>query len=212
MKLKLYSTDGQATTKKIEAVDSVFGIEPNEHVVYLAVKAELNNLRQGSVKTKSRAEVSGGGKKPFKQKGRGGARAGSTRSPIWVGGGHTFAISPKVYNMSLPKKVRRLARRSVLSDKAKSDSIFVIDEFKFDSPKTKDMIALLETLKIADKKLLILTSAFNEAMILSGRNLKNVAIIEAAFVSAYDLIDNEAILMDKASVEILNAQLAVKGN
>ena len=209
MKLKLYSADGQATAKKIEAVDSVFGIEPNEHVVYLAVKAELNNLRQGSVKTKSRAEVSGGGKKPFKQKGRGGARAGSTRSPIWVGGGHTFAISPKVYSMSLPKKVRRLARRSVLSDEAKSDSIFVIDEFKFDGPKTKSMIALLETLKIADKKLLILTSAFDEAMMLSGRNLKNVAIIEAAFVSAYDLIDNEAILMDKASVEILNAQLAV---
>jgi len=209
MKLKLYSTDGQATTKKVDAVDSVFGIEPNEHVVYLAVKAELNNLRQGSVKTKSRAEVSGGGKKPFKQKGRGGARAGSTRSPIWVGGGHTFAISPKVYNMSLPKKVRRLARRSVLSDKAKSESILVIDEFKFDSPNTKSMIALLETLKVADKKLLILTSVYDEAMMLSGRNLKNVAIIEAAFVSAYDLIDNEAILMDKASVEILNAQLAV---
>ena len=208
MKLKLYSADGKATQKKVEGVDSVFGIEPNEHVVYLAVKAELNNLRQGSVKTKSRAEVRGGGRKPFKQKGRGGARAGSTRSPIWVGGGHTFAISPKTYNMSLPKKVRRLARRSVLSDKAKMDSIFVVDSFKFDQPKTKDIVALLKTMDLADKKLLILTSAFDEGLMLSGRNMKNVAIIETTFVSAYDLIDNEAILMDKASIEILNKQLA----
>ena len=208
MKLNLYSPDGKPTQKKVDGADTVFGIEPNEHVVYLAVKAELNNLRQGSVKTKSRAEVSGGGKKPWKQKGRGGARAGSTRSPIFVGGGHTFAISPKTYNMALPKKVRRLARRSVLSDKAKMDSIFVIDAFNFDKPKTKDVIALLETMKLADKKLLILTSSFDEGLMLSGRNLKNVAIIETAFVSAYDLIDNEAILMDKASVEILNAQLA----
>ncbi|MCF7921325.1 MAG: 50S ribosomal protein L4 [Candidatus Marinimicrobia bacterium] len=208
MKLKVYSPEGKATQKNVDGLDSVFGIEPNEHVVYLAVKAELNNLRQGSVKTKSRAEVSGGGKKPWKQKGRGGARAGSTRSPIFVGGGHTFAISPKVYSMSLPKKVRRLARRSVLSDKAKSDSIFVVDSFSFDKPRTKDVLALLETLNIADKKLLILTSSFDEGLMLSGRNLKNVAIIETSFVSAYDLIDNEAILMDKASIEILNAQLA----
>ena len=208
MKLKLYSSAGKATQKSVECVDSVFGIEPNEHVVYLAVKAELNNLRQGSVKTKSRAEVSGGGKKPFNQKGRGGARAGSTRSPIWVGGGHTFAISPKTYNMALPKKVRRLARRSVLSDKIKLDSIFVIDAFKLDKPKTKDIITLLDSLKLSGKKLLILTSGFDEGLMLSGRNLKNVAIIETASVSAYDLIDNEAILMDKASVEILNEQLA----
>ncbi len=208
MKLKVYSPEGKQTQKKVDGLDSVFGVEPNEHVVYLAVKAELNNLRQGSVKTKSRAEVSGGGKKPWKQKGRGGARAGSTRSPIFVGGGHTFAISPKTYNMSLPKKVRRLARRSVLSDKVKSDSIIVIDAFNFDKPKTKDVTSLLKALQIADKKLLILTSNFDEGLMLSGRNLKNVAIIETAFVSAYDLIDNEVILMDKASIEILNAQLA----
>lgn len=208
MKLKIYSAAGKATQKTVDCVDTVFGIEPNEHVVYLAVKAELNNLRQGSVKTKSRAEVRGGGRKPFKQKGRGGARAGSTRSPIWVGGGHTFAISPKTYNMSLPKKVRRLARRSVLSDKVKMDSIFVIDSFKFDKPKTKDIVALLDSLKLGDKKLLILTAAYDESLMLSGRNLKNIAIIETASVSAYDLIDNEAILMDKASVEILNTQLA----
>jgi large subunit ribosomal protein L4 len=207
MNFKVYSPAGKATQKKVEAVDTVFGIEPNEHVVYLAVKAELNNLRQGSVKTKSRGEVRGGGKKPWKQKGRGTARSGSTRSPIWVGGGHTFAISPKSYNMALPKKVRRLARRSVLSDKAKSDSIYVVDSFAFDKPRTKDVVALLDSLKLSDKKLLILTSSFDEALMLGGRNLKNVAIIETAYVSAYDLIDNEAILMDKASVEILNTML-----
>jgi large subunit ribosomal protein L4 len=110
--------------------------------------------------------------------------------------------------MALPKKVRRLARRSVLSDKIKMDSIFVIDAFKLDKPKTKDIITLLDSLKLSGKKLLILTSGFDEGLMLSGRNLKNVAIIETASVSAYDLIDNEAILMDKASVEILNEQLA----
>ncbi|MCF7809083.1 MAG: 50S ribosomal protein L4 [Candidatus Marinimicrobia bacterium] len=208
MKLKIYSSAGKATQKSVECVDSVFGIEPNEHVVHLAVKAELNNLRQGSVKTKSRAEVRGGGKKPWKQKGRGTARAGSTRSPIWVGGGHTFAISPKTYNMALPKKVRRLARRSVLSDKIKSESIVVVDAFKFDAPRTKDVVNLLDSLKLSDKKVLILTSVFDENLMLGGRNLMNVAIIETASVSAYDLIDNEAILMDKASIGILNEQLA----
>ena len=207
MKLKLYSPAGKATKKTMDVADSVFGIEPNEHVVYLAVKAELNNLRQGSVKTKSRAEVSGGGKKPWNQKGRGGARAGSTRSPIFVGGGHTFAISPKKYDMRLTKKVKRLARRSVLSDKAKMDALYVIESYSFDKPKTKDVIALLDSLELSGKKLLMLTSAFDEALMLGGRNLKNVAIIEASYASAYDLIDNEAILMDKASVEILNAQL-----
>ena len=208
MKLKIYSSAGKATQKSVECVDSVFGIEPNEHVVHMAVKAELNNLRQGSVKTKSRSEVRGGGKKPWKQKGRGTARAGSTRSPIWVGGGHTFAIYPKTYNMALPKKVRRLARRSVLSDKAKTEAITVIDAFKFDKPQTKDVVKLLDSLKLSGKKLLVLTSEFDENLMLGGRNLKNVAIIETAHVSAYDLIDNEAILMDKASVEILNEQLA----
>ncbi|NQV15493.1 50S ribosomal protein L4 [bacterium] len=207
MKLKMHSPDGKATKKTVDLDDSVFGIEPNEHVVYLAVKAELNNLRQGSVKTKSRAEVRGGGRKPWNQKGRGTARAGSTRSPIWVGGGHTFAISPKVYNMTLPKKVKRLARRSVLSDKVKTDSLFVIESFNFDKPKTKSVIALLDSLNLSGKKLLILTSAFNESLMLGGRNLKNIAILEASYVSAYDLIDNEAILMDKTSVEILNSQL-----
>jgi large subunit ribosomal protein L4 len=207
MKLTLYSSEGKSTQKKIEVADSVFGIEPNEHVVYLAVKAELNNLRQGSVKTKSRAEVSGGGKKPWKQKGRGGARAGSTRSPIFVGGGHTFAISPKNYDMRLTKKVKRLARRSVLSDKAKMEALFVVESFSFDKPKTKDVLALIDSMGLTGKKLLILTSAFDEALMLGGRNIKNVAIIEASFASAYDLIDNEAILMDKASVDILNTQL-----
>jgi len=204
MDLKIYSPAGKATQKKVAALDEVFGIEPNEHVVYLAVKAELNNLRQGSVKTKGRGEVRGGGKKPWKQKGRGSARSGSTRSPVWVGGGHTFAITPKTYNMSLPKKVRRLARRSVLSDKAKSGAIFVVDSFGVDKPRTKDVVTLLDRMKLSDKKLLILTSTFDETLMLGGRNLKNLAIIETAFVSAYDLIDNEAILMDKASVEILN--------
>ena len=208
MKMKLYSPDGKLTSKTLDMADTVFAIEPNEHVVYLAVKAELNNLRQGSVKTKSRAEVSGGGKKPWKQKGRGGARAGSTRSPIFVGGGHTFAISPKNYDMRLTKKVKRLARRSVLSDKAKMDSLFVVESFNFDKPRTKDVITLLDSLQLSGKKLLILTAAFDEGLMLGGRNLKNVAIIEASYASAYDLIDNDAILMDVAAAEILNAQLS----
>jgi large subunit ribosomal protein L4 len=208
MKFKLHTTDGKASQKTVEGVKAVFEIEPNEHVVHLAVKAELNNMRQGSVKTKTRAEVRGGGKKPWKQKGRGTARSGSTRSPIWVGGGHTFAIEPKTYRMRLPKKVRRLARRSVLSDKVKQNAIHVIESFAFEAPKTKDIVKLLTSLDLYGKKLLILTAEFDESLYLSARNLKNVAILEAGYASAYDLIDNEVILMDKAAVTALNEQLA----
>lgn len=208
MKFKLYTADGKASKKTVEGVKTVFEIEPNEHVVHLAVKAELNNMRQGSVSTKSRSDVRGGGKKPWKQKGRGTARSGSTRSPIWVGGGHTFAIDPKVYRMRLPKKVRRLARKSVLSDKAKQNAISVIESFAFDAPKTSQMVELLTSLELYGKKLLILTGEFNDSVYLSARNLKNVAILEAENASAYDLIDNEVILMDQAAVQTLNDQLA----
>ncbi len=208
MKFTIYSPDGKATKKTIEGDPAVFGIEPNEHVVHLAVKAEQTNMRQGSVKTKTRSEVRGGGAKPWKQKGRGTSRAGSRRSPIWVGGGHTFAIEPKNHKMSLPKKVRRLARRSVLSDKASNKAIFVIESFAFDAPKTRQVLDLLTTMELAGKKMLILTAEFNETLYLSGRNIKNLAILEAANASAYDLIDNEVILMDAEAVKTLNEQLA----
>lgn len=208
MKFKLYSSDGKATSKTVEGSKAVFGIEPNEHVVHLAVKAEQNNLRQGTVKTKNRSDVRGGGAKPWKQKGRGTARAGSRRSPIWVGGGHTFAIDPKTYRMRLPKKVRRLARRSVLSDKASNKAIYVIESFQFDAPKTRQVTDLLNAMELSGKKMLMLTADFNENLFLSGRNVKNLAILEAPNASAYDLLDNEVILMDKAAVEALNEQLA----
>jgi len=208
MKFKLYAADGKPTQKTVEGHKSVFEIEPNQHVVHLAVKAEMNNQRQGSVKTKTRAEVSGGGKKPWKQKGRGTARSGSTRSPIWVGGGHTFALAPKVYRMDVPRKMRQLARRSVLSDKARQEAIYVIESLAFDEAKTKKVVELLKAMELDGKKLLILTSDLNETAYLSARNVKNVAILEARYASTYDLIDNEVILMDQGSVEALNQQLA----
>jgi large subunit ribosomal protein L4 len=208
MKLDILKTNGKKAGTKIEAQDSVFAVTPNEHVVYLSVKAELAALRAGTHKTKTRAEVSGGGKKPYKQKGRGGARAGSTRSPIWVGGGHAFALEPRDYSIKLPRKVRQLARRSVLSDKINQNAIIVLDELKVGAPKTKEFLSLLGNLGLTGKKLLILTSYFNEDLYLAGRNIKNIAIIEASSASAYDLIDNEVILTDVASIEILNNMLS----
>ncbi len=208
MKFKLYSADGKATSKTVEGNPAVFGIEPNEHVVHMAVKVEQANLRQGSVKTKNRSEARGGGAKPWRQKGRGVARAGSRRSPIWVGGGHTFALEPKQHRMRLPRKVRKLARRSVLSDKASNQAIYVVEAFRFEAPGTKQFTQLLDAMELNGKKMLVLTADFNENLFLSGRNIKNLAILEAPNASAYDLLDNDVILMDQAAVEALNAQLA----
>ncbi|MFZ1292078.1 MAG: 50S ribosomal protein L4, partial [Melioribacteraceae bacterium] len=158
MNLDVYKIDGSKTGDQITLNESIFGIEPNDHVIYLSVKAHLANKRQGTHKAKERNEVSGGGKKPWKQKGRGGARAGSSRSPLWVGGGTIFGPKPRNYSMAINKKVNKLARKSALSYKAKAEQIIVVEDFNFDSPKTKNFISILKSLKLDGKKTLLLTA------------------------------------------------------
>lgn len=201
MKVDVYKIDGTKSTGKVELSDDIFGIEPNDHVIYLAVKAYLANQRQGTHKAKERAEVRGGGRKPWKQKGRGGARAGTTRSPLWVGGGTIFGPRPRNYRQKLNKKVSQLARKSAFSQKAKAEQIMVVEDFDFDSPKTKELVNILSSLNANGKKTLLLTAGTREKVYLSGRNIPKINIIQAANASTYDLVNNQLLLVQKSAVE-----------
>lgn len=207
MKVDVYKIDGSKSSGKVELSDEIFGIEPNDHVLYLAVKAYLANQRQGTHKAKERSEVSGGGRKPWKQKGRGGARAGTTRSPLWVGGGTIFGPRPRNYRQKLNKKVLQLARKSALSYKAKADQIIVVEDFDFDSPKTKELSNILSALKVNGKKILLLTAGNRQKVYLSGRNLPKLNILEASNASTYDLVNNQLLLLQKSAVEEIQNSL-----
>ena len=210
MFIDVYKIDGTLSGEKVELTDSVFGIEPNDHVIYLSVKAYLANQRQGTHKTKERAEVSGGGKKPWKQKGRGGARAGTTRSPLWVGGGTIFGPRPRDYRQDLPKKVKALARRSALSYKVKDEQLLVVDDFAFENPKTQSFLSIMKALKINGKKTLLLTNGKQENIWKSGRNICNIKVLEAQKASPYQILNNQVLLVQKSAVEVLNNQAVPK--
>ncbi len=201
MKLDIYKNDGSKSGESITLDKKIFGIEPNDHVIYLSVKAHLANKRQGTHKAKERNEVRGGGRKPFKQKGRGGARAGTIRSPLWVGGGTIFGPRPRNYSQSINKKVKTLARKSALSYKAKASQIVVVEDFNFDSPKTKDFNAILKALKLNGKKTLLLTGENLVNVYKSGRNIDKINILEATIASPYDILNNQVLLMQKSAVE-----------
>jgi large subunit ribosomal protein L4 len=207
MKLEIYKKDGTKSGETIELSKEVFEIEPNDHVIYLSVKAYLANQRQGTHKSKERSEVHGGGKKPWKQKGRGGARAGTSRSPIWVGGGTIFGPKPHDYRQKLNKKVYSLARKSALSYKAKANQIVVVEDFNFDKPKTKDFTAILSALKTTGKRTLLLTNGTMENVYKSGRNIQKVNILEANKASAYDLLNNQILLVQKSAINILESTI-----
>lgn len=203
MKLEVYKQDGTKSGETVELSKDIFEIEPNDHVLYLAVKAFLANQRQGTHKSKERSEVRGGGKKPWNQKGRGGARAGTSRSPIWVGGGTIFGPKPHSYRQKLNKKVLSLARKSALSYKAKSNQIMVVEDFNFDGPKTKEFVSMLNALKVKGKRTLLLTNGTLENVYKSGRNVTKVNILEANKASAYDLLNNQVLLLQKSAVGLL---------
>jgi large subunit ribosomal protein L4 len=209
MKLNVLKKDGsKGTTVTVD--DTVFGIKPNESVVHQAVIAELANGRQGTHASKNRSAVRGGGKKPFAQKGRGVARAGTIRSPIWKGGGVVFGPEPHGYDTKMPKKMRRLARRSVLSDKASAGNLVVVDEIVVDNGKTKEFIEILKVLSLEGKKLTILIAANNEKVFLAARNIPNIYVVQATSASTYDLLDCEVLLFEKAGLALLNDSLIVK--
>ncbi|MCB0729648.1 MAG: 50S ribosomal protein L4 [Ignavibacteriae bacterium] len=207
MKVDVYKIDGSKSGETVTLEDSVFGIEPNDHVIYLSVKAHLANKRQGTHKAKERNEVSGGGKKPWKQKGRGTARAGTTRSPLWIGGGTIFGPKPRDYSQSLNKKVKKLARKSALSHKAKAEQIIVVEDFNFDNPKTKEFVEILKSLKIEGKKILLLTSENLENVYKSGRNVAKVNVLEATNASTYDIVNNQILMLQKSAVEKISNSL-----
>ena len=177
MEVKVLDTKGKATSKKVELADSVYGIEPNEHAVYLDVKQYLANQRQGTHKAKERGEIAGSTKKIKKQKGTGTARAGSIKSPVFRGGGRIFGPRPRNYGFKLNVKVKRLARKSALSAKAKADSLKVLEDFSFDAPKTKEFIQILNNLKVADSKILLITTNQNDNVYLASRNLKKAKVV-----------------------------------
>ena len=207
MKLDVLKIDG-SKAGNISADKTVFGIEPNAAVVRQAVLAEMTNMRQGTHATKNRAKVRGGGKKPFKQKGRGVARAGTIRSPLWKGGGTVFGPEPHGYNHKLPKKVSRLARRSVLSNKAAEGKLVVVDDFTLTSHRTSDFISVLTKLDLQNKKITLLVTGMDENLDKASRNLRDVYLVDAAKVSAYDIIDCDTLVVDKASMTVLTDILA----
>lgn len=208
MTLDVLKIDGSKSGDKIDLSDSIFAIEPNDHAIYLSVKAFLANQRQGTSKSKERAEVRGGGKKPFKQKGRGGARAGTSRSPLWVGGGTIFGPRPRDYRQDIPKKVRRLARKSAFSYKVKDSQLLVIEDFNIEQPKTKEFSKILSALKVNGKKVLLLTEANNPNIYKSGRNIPKVKVLEASKASTYDLLNNQILILQKSAVKEIEKTFA----
>ena len=208
MKLNILKLDGSKSSQ-IKADESVFGIKPNEPVIHQAVLAELTNLRQGTHATKNRASVAGGGRKPWRQKGRGVARAGTIRSPLWRGGGRVFGPEPHSYNKKLSKRLSKLARKSVLSSKIANNEIVIVEKFQIDSHKTSNFVSLLKNLGLHKKKLTVLISDFNKNIEWSTQNLRYVYIVNASKASTYDLLDCEILLMDKDSLLVLTTMLKV---
>jgi large subunit ribosomal protein L4 len=203
MTLEILKIDGKPSGKKVKLDAEIFGIQPNDHAIYLSVKAFLANQRQGTHKAKERSEVRGGGKKPWRQKGRGTARAGTIRSPLWIGGGTIFGPRPRDYRQKLPQKVKQLARKSALSYKVKDEQIIVVEDFTFEKPKTKDFIAMMEALKINGKKILILTGYTDSNVYKSGRNINKVSVMEASKASTYDILNNQLLILQRSAVDAI---------
>ena len=196
MKINIHSIKGDVVDK-IDADENFFKVELNKSVVRQAVLAEMTNLRQGTHASKNRSSVRGGGKKPWKQKGRGVARAGTIRSPLWKGGGVVFGPEPHSYKHKLPKKMKKLARRSVVSDKISRGEFMVLDSIDIETKKTSEFVLMLKELKLENKKVTILVSSFEENLILSSRNVRNVFIEDVKNISVYDMLDSDMVVTDK---------------
>lgn len=210
MTLEILKIDGKPSGNKVKLDDEIFGIEPNDHAIYLSVKALLANKRQGTHKAKERSEVRGGGRKPWRQKGRGTARAGTTRSPLWIGGGTIFGPRPREYRQKLPQKLKQLARRSAFSYKAKDEQLIVVEDFTFENPKTKEFLSMMEALNLNGKKILLLTG-FNDANVYkSGRNINKVSIMEASEASTYDILNNQLLILQKSAIDSIKKTFAEK--
>lgn len=203
MELKVYNINGNDTGRTISVSDSLLGVEPNDHAIWLDVKQYLANQRQGTHKSKERSEVSGSTKKLKRQKGTGGARAGDTNSPTIVGGGRAFGPRPRDYSFKLNKKVKRLARISALTYKAKEDKLIVVEDFSFEAPKTKNMIKLMSSLNLGEKKSLFVLNNQDNFVILSARNIGNMSVTDAKSVNTYELLRAKNVIFSETAIKEL---------
>ena len=200
MELSVLNKAGEDTGRKVTLSDAVFGQEPNQHAMYLDVKQYLANQRQGNAATKTRGFVIGGNQKPWKQKGTGRARQGSTRAPQWVGGGTVFGPTPRSYAQYVPRKVRALARKSAFNARARENALFVIDTLSFDAPKTSQLLGILQTLGVAGKKVLILTNGVNHNVYMSGRNLPTTHVMPFSDVSTYHILWSDIVVIEGSAL------------
>ncbi|GGC31722.1 50S ribosomal protein L4 [Parapedobacter defluvii] len=208
MEVNVLNISGKETGAKVQLPEAIFGVEPNDHAIYLDVKQYLANQRQGTHKSKQRNEIAGSTRKLHKQKGTGGARAGSIKSPLFNGGGRIFGPQPRDYSFKLNKKLKALARKSALSYKAKENNIVVLDEVNFDSVKTKNYVNLVNSLNVANEKTLLVLPAQDNNVYLSSRNLKKAKVIAASELNTYDVLNAGKLLLTTASVKTLEEAFA----
>ncbi len=207
MKISVHNIEGKETSKKVDLKKDIFGVEPNDHAIYLDVKQYLANQRSGTSKTKERGEITGSRKKLRKQKGSGMARIGDSKSPILRGGGRAFGPKPRDYDFKLNKKVKKLARKSALSYKAKDNNIIVLEDFSFDSPKTKEYLNILNNLEQSNNKTLMVLPENNQDVYLSSRNIKKTKVVRASDICTYDIMNANKLLVLESSVKEIEATL-----
>ena len=207
MEVSVLNINGQETGRKVQLNDAIFGIEPNDHVLYLDVKQYLANQRQGTAKSKERSEVSGSTRKLGRQKGGGGARRGDINSPVLVGGGRVFGPKPRNYSFKLNKKVKALARKSALSYKAQESAIVVVEDFAMEAPKTKDFVNITKNMKVEGKKLLLLLPEVNKNVFLSSRNLQRTNVMTATQLNAYKVLNADVLVITENSLKAIDSIL-----
>ncbi|GEC72429.1 LSU ribosomal protein L4P [Flavobacterium flevense] len=208
MEVKVLDFNGKDTGRKVQLSDSVFAIEPNNHAVYLDVKQYLANQRQGTHKAKERAEVAGSTRKIKKQKGTGTARAGSAKNPLFKGGGTVFGPRPRSYSFKLNKNLKRLARKSAFSIKAKESNIIVLEDFNFETPNTKNFINVLKALELENKKSLFVLGNTNKNVYLSSRNLKASSVVSSSELSTYEILNANNLVLLESSLEVIEENLS----
>ena len=210
MEVSVYNIKGEDTGRKVVLNDAIFGIEPNDHAIYLDVKQYMANQRQGTHKSKERSEISGSTRKLGRQKGGGGARRGDINSPVLVGGARVFGPQPRDYGFKLNKKVKNLARKSALAYKAQDNAILVVEDFNFEAPKTKQYVELLQNLKVADKKLLMVLAEANKNVYVSARNIQRQDMAVASAVNTYQVLNADAMVVTESALAVIEGTLMNK--
>ncbi len=208
MKLEVHNAQGTATGRQVELPENIFGVTPNEHAVYLAIKAYLANQRQGTHKAKERGEVAGSTKKLHKQKGTGGSRKGDIKNPLFRSGGRIFGPRPRNYNMQLNKRARLLARASAFSAKAAAGKIMLIEDLRMEAPRTKDFLSILGAFQLSTEKTLLITADYNQQVYLSSRNIPNAQVVAASDVNTYELMHAHTVILAEGAIDKLKETFA----